>query len=202
MTLYPDIGSQRNRQIVADLLTLSLIVLFIWVGMRMHDLVADLAVLATGIHQTGANLQDGFNSVAGSVSRIPVVGDPLASAFQSAGQTSGGNIANLGQAGEDAVNLLARAVGITVAMLPILVLLVAVLPRRIRGIREMTAARKITGLVANDAEHAKLLAMRAAFGLPFRELLQYTDDPFADLAAGRYDALARAALADVGLRPK
>jgi hypothetical protein len=66
----------------------------------------------------------------------------------------------------------------------------------------MSAARKITGLVATDPEHAKLLAMRAAFGLPFRELLDYTADPFADLAAGRYDALALAALADVGLRPK
>jgi hypothetical protein len=41
--------------------------------------------------------------------------------------------------------------------------------------------------------------MRAAFGLPFRELLTYTSDPFGDLAEGRYDALVDAALADVGL---
>jgi hypothetical protein len=41
--------------------------------------------------------------------------------------------------------------------------------------------------------------MRAAFGLPFRELMPYTRDPFGDLAEGRYDALVAAALADVGL---
>lgn len=66
----------------------------------------------------------------------------------------------------------------------------------------MSSARALTGIDLADPERARLLAMRAAFGLPFRELLPYTKDPFGDLAEGRYDALVRAALADVGLEPK
>ena len=41
--------------------------------------------------------------------------------------------------------------------------------------------------------------MRAAFGLPYDQLLRYTRDPLGDLAEGRHDALVAAALADVGL---
>jgi hypothetical protein len=202
LTLYPDVPSERTRQIITDLLVVVLIVFFCWVGLRMHDLVANLATLATGVKAAGTGILGGFDSVAGAVGGVPVVGGPLADAFHSAGEGTGGNIAEIGQAGEDAVFLLARAVGIIVAGLPTIVLLVAVLPRRLRGVREMSAAREVAGVDPEDPERARLLAMRAAFGLPFRELVQYTRDPFGDLAAGRYDALAEAALADVGLRPK
>ncbi|MEI6230619.1 MAG: hypothetical protein WCP81_07795, partial [Actinomycetes bacterium] len=81
------------------------------------------------------------------------------------------------------------------------VLAASALPRRIRGIREMTAANTMANLDLDDPERRRLIAMRAAFGLPFRELLPYTNDPFGDLAAGRYDALVAAALADAGLMP-
>ena len=42
--------------------------------------------------------------------------------------------------------------------------------------------------------------MRAAFALPYGELLRFTRDPLGDLEAGRYDALVDAALDDAGLR--
>jgi len=177
-------------------------VLFIWIGVRMHDLVANLAVLATGVRTAGDTISGGFESVSGAVQGVPVVGGPIADAFRGAGEKTGGTLAGLGQQGEDAVYLLARTVGIITAGLPIIVLLVAVVPRRARGIREMTSARELSGIDLDDPERARMLAMRAAFGLPFRELVRYTRDPFGDLAEGRYDALVEAALADVGLRPR
>jgi hypothetical protein len=42
--------------------------------------------------------------------------------------------------------------------------------------------------------------MRAAFSLPYGQLLAYTRDPIGDLEDGRYDALVAAALEDAGLR--
>jgi len=42
--------------------------------------------------------------------------------------------------------------------------------------------------------------MRAAFSLPYAELVRHTRDPFGDLAAERHDALAAAALEEAGLR--
>ena len=42
--------------------------------------------------------------------------------------------------------------------------------------------------------------MRAAFSLPYGQLLAYTRDPLGDLEQGRYDALVEAVLEDAGLR--
>ena len=198
LTLYPQLPGLRRRQVVRDLVVLALIGLFIWCGVRVHDLVADLAILGSGVREAGSSVQGGFDSMAGAVSNIPVVGGSLSDAFTNVGSGTGGNLASLGQSGEDAVYLLARALGIMTAVLPIAVLLVAVLPRRIRGVLDMSAARAVT-VDLHDPERRRLLAMRAAFGLPFRELLPYTQDPFGDLAEGRYDALVTAALADAGL---
>jgi hypothetical protein len=202
LTLYPDLPGQRRSQILRDVLVLLLIVFFVWCGMRVYDLVTALAVLGEGVREAGTTVEGGFTSVADAVGGIPLVGDALSGAFSSVGDGTGGNLAELGQSGVDAVYLLARSLGILTATLPISVLLVAVVPRRVRTIREMSAAREVSSFDVTDPERRKLLAMRAAFGLPFRELLPYTRDPFGDLAEGRYDALVAAALADVGLQHK
>ena len=202
LTLYPDVPSLRRGQILRDLLVLGLVALFVWIGVSVYHLVDALSVLGQGVSSAGNGIQGAFDNVGNAVSNVPIVGGSLGDAFHGAGDATGGNLADLGQQGQDAVHLLARTIGIITAALPIAVLLVAVLPRRIRSIREMSSARALTGIDLADPERARLLAMRAAFGLPFRELLPYTKDPFGDLAEGRYDALVRAALADVGLQPR
>lgn len=203
LTLYPDIPQARRRQELLDLLVAGLVLLFAWIGMRVHDLVAALSVLGTGVSSAGSTIQSGFNAVGGAMGKIPVVGGSIGQVFTSVGQSTGGNLTSVGQQGTDAVNLLANGIGLVTAGLPIIVLLVTVLPRRWYGIQEMTAARGLAGQVdLADPEKAKLIAMRAAFGLPYSELIRYTADPFGDLAAGRYDALITAALADVGLLPQ
>ncbi len=203
LTLYPDIPGARTRQVLLDLFVVALIVLFIWIGIQVHDLVSALAVLGTGVSSAGSSIQGGFNSVGEAISNVPVVGGSIGEVFSSVGQSTGGNLAAIGQQGQDAVYLLATAIGIITAALPIIVLLVAVVPRRWRKVREMSSARGLAGYVdLNDPERARLVAMRAAFGLPYSELIRYTSDPFGDLAEGRYEALINAALADVGLMPR
>ena len=51
-------------------------------------------------------------------------------------------------------------------------------------------------------ERRRLLAMRAAFSLPYGQLLEYTPDPLGDLADERNDPLVAAALEDAGLRAR
>ena len=46
----------------------------------------------------------------------------------------------------------------------------------------------------------EVLAMRAVARLDFPTLLSFTPDPLGDFASRRYDRLARAELASVGLR--
>jgi hypothetical protein len=197
--LYPTRSDARTRQLVKDGLVVVLVLVFVWVGVRVHHLIAELAVLGRGVRTSGESIEGGFETAAGAVSRVPIVGDRLADALTSAGSGTGGELADLGQSGIDAVNRLAWGVGILVAGLPIAVLLVAYLPRRIRAVRERRAVLRVTRGLELDPERRRLLAMRAAFALPYHELLQFTPDPLGDLAAGRTDALVEAALADVGL---
>jgi hypothetical protein len=104
----------------------------------------------------------------------------------------------LAQQGNDRIHNPALLLGWLTALLPSLVLLLAMLSGRIRQVRSMGAAEVV---LANRADPAlrQLLASRAAFGLPYDVLLGYTRDTFGDLAAGRYDALIRATLGQAGL---
>ncbi len=168
-------------------------------GIKVHDVVNELAVLGSGVKEAGLSVQSGFNSAAGAVGGIPFVGGKLSGALESAGQGSGGNVASLGQSGIDKVHQLALLLGFIVFALPTAIVLLVMLPPRIRQIRQLGAAN--AALVdTHDPERRRLLAMRAAFGLSYLTLLGYTKDPIGDLAAGRYDPLVAAALDDVGIR--
>ena len=196
--LYSEVPEQRRKQIASDIVVVLLIVFFVWVGKFVHDAVGSLSVLATGVKEAGLTVEGGFQSVADAVSGVPVVGESIGDAIAGAGDGTGGNLAELGQAGEDAVNRVATILGVVTALLPILVLLAVVVPRRVRALRRMSSGAAVA-IDLHEPERRRLLAMRAAFGLPYDQLLRYTRDPLGDLAAGRHDALVAAALADVGL---
>ncbi len=168
-------------------------------GYKVHDLVDNLTVLGSGVKDAGLSVQSGFDSAAGAVGGVPFVGGKLSDALQSAGQGSGGNVAALGQSGIDKVNELARLLGLIVFALPTALVLLIMLPSRIRQIRQLGAAQAVL-IETDDPERRRLLAMRAAFGLSYLTLLGYTRDPLGDLAAGRYEPLVDAALDDAGIR--
>ena len=130
---------------------------------------------------------------------MPLIGGQLADALRGAGEGTGGNVAELGDRGERSTHRLAVTLGLLIFALPALFLLVAWLPGRVAQVRRMAAAERV--LVDLDLpERRRLLAMRAAFSLPYERLLEHTADPLGDLAVERYDALVAAALAEAGLR--
>jgi len=196
--LYPAAGSRRNSTITRDVLCVLLIAFFCWCGVKTYQAVDYLSVFGTAVSDTGASIQKGLGSAATAVGSVPVIGDQLANALNSAGSGTGGNLASLAQQGNEQVHHLALLLGWLMALLPSLVLLIAVLPRRIRQVRSLSAAGAVLSNTSGPA-HRQLLASRAAFGLPYGVLLQYTRDPFGDLAAGRYDALITATLDQAGL---
>jgi hypothetical protein len=104
-----------------------------------------------------------------------------------------------GKSGVDKTHELALLLGVIVFALPTVIVLMIMVPPRVRQIRQLGAAN--AALVdVHDPERRRLLAMRAAFGLSYLTLLSYTRDPLGDLAAARYDPLVAAALDDVGVR--
>jgi hypothetical protein len=200
MRLYPQIPGRRIALAARDALVVVLLILFALVGLAVHGAVDALAVLGTGVERAGTSVEGAFDSAADAVGGTPVVGDDLGDALRGAGEGTGGNVADLGQRGERAVHRLALILGLTTFALPALVLLSLYLPSRIEIARQLTAAERV--LRTDAPERMRAVAMRAAFSLPYGQLLAYTSDPLGDLADERYDALVAAALEDVGLRAR
>jgi hypothetical protein len=199
MRLYPELRGPRARALVADVVAIALLLVFAWAGLKVHDAVDRLAVLGEGVQATGGAVQGGFDSAADAVGGTPVVGDELADGLRSAGEGSGGEVAGLGEEGEESTHDLANVLGFVTFALPSLLLLTRWLPGRVSQVRRLRAASEVLGERVTD-ERRRLVASRAAFSLPYGQLLAYTRDPLGDLEDGRYDALVAAALEDAGLR--
>jgi hypothetical protein len=200
MRFYSDIPARRTAAILSDLLVLLLLVLLAWLGVRVHDAVAEIASVPRGVSDAGGAIQSGFESAGEAVGEVPVVGEPLAGALEDAGEGAGGEIAETGREGEEDVNDLADVLGALFFLLPAVAVLWRYLPDRIADVRRRTAAARAIGSTLTP-DRERTLAMRAAYGLPYERLVRYTRDPLADLESGRYDGLVAAALDDAGLRP-
>jgi hypothetical protein len=196
--LYPQLAGPRIGTVSRDLLVIALLLLFALIGKAVHDAVDALAVLGEGVRGGGEAVQGGFDSAADAVDGTPIVGGDLADGLRDAGEASGGNVADLGRSGEEKVHYLANLLGLVTFAIPALLVLLAMVPRRVRQIRQLTAASRV--LREPAGERRRLLAMRAAFALPYGQLLRYTKDPIGDLAADRYDPLVAAIMEDAGLR--
>lgn len=199
MRFYSDIPARRTAAIASDLLVLLLLALLAWLGLKVHDAVAELAIVPRGVADAGGAIEGGFESAGDSVDDAPLVGDPLGDALRDAGQGAGGEIAQTGRQGEEDVNDLADVLGVLFFLLPAAAVLSRYLPRRISEMRRLTVAARAIGDTLTP-ERERTLAMRAAFGLPYERLARFTREPLADLEAGRFDGLVAAALDDAGLR--
>jgi len=172
MRIYPELPARRFATMSHDVLLVVVLVLLAWLGLKVHDAVDQLAVLGSGVKKVGDT--------------VPVVGGP---------------VSDLGQEGEDSVHYLANLLGLVVFGLPALLVLWWLLPERMAQVRKLNAAsRALRG--THEPQRRRVLAHRAAYSLPYGRLLEYTDDPFGDLAAERYDPLVAAALEDAGLRAR
>jgi hypothetical protein len=198
--LYPDQPGLRIDLMARDLAVVLALVLFGLIALEVHDAVDRLAVLGEGVESAGQGVSGGFDAAADAVDGTPIVGDELGDALRGAGEGSGGEVEDLGRGGAGAAHDLANLLGILFFALPASLLLLWALPPRIRQVRRLNAAARAVGELS--PERRRLLAMRAAFGLPYGELLRFTKDPLGDLEAGRYDALVEAELEQAGLRPR
>jgi hypothetical protein len=200
MRIYPDQTGRRVDLIARDLAVVLALVLFALIALKVHDAVDNLAVLGEGVESAGNAVTGGFESAAEAVDGTPIVGGSIGDALRGAGEGSGGEVADLGRGGAGAAHDLANLLGLLFFALPAALLLLWTLPPRIRQIRRLNAAARAVGELT--PERRRLLAMRAAFGLPYGELLRFTKDPLGDLEAGRFDALVAAELEQSGLRPR
>jgi hypothetical protein len=200
MRLYPDTADDRGRAVAKDALVLLTLFVLAWLALKVHDAVDQLAVLGTGVRDSGEAVQNGFGAAADAAGGIPVVGGEVEDALRDAGSGTGGEVAQAGSDGEEKVHDLANLLGVLFFAIPASILLIATLPGRIRQFRELNATERLLDVTSD--ERRRLVAMRAAFSLPARELARHTKDPLGDLQAGRYDPLIAAAYDEAGLAPR
>jgi hypothetical protein len=223
MRLYPTVPRRRAATLARDLAVLALVLLFAWLGVRVHDAVADLAGLGRGLQDAGTAvgttardasgaIRDGFGAAAGAIEGTPLVGGDLAGALRSAGESAAaplqregeaqaGRIVAAGRDGEAKAYATANLLGWVTFGLPTLVLLARWLPPRVRQAQALTTAARLLGAGgARDRDRERELARRAAYALPYAALARHTRDPLGDLIAGNYAPLLAALGEDAGLR--
>jgi hypothetical protein len=199
MRFYPDIPVRRANTAVRDAAAVIAVIVLALLGLWVYHAVDSLQVLGRGVHDAGNAVQSGFDAAADNVGHIPLAGGAIADGLRSAGADTGGTVADAGTRGEERVHRVALLLGWLTFLLPAAALLSRVLPDRLRQIRTLTDAARVLSPIEDD-ERRRLVAMRAAFSLPYAQLLAHTRDPLGDLADGRYDALIDAIAEDAGLR--
>ena len=199
MRLYPEFPVRRANAVTRDAATLVALVLLALLGVWVYHAVDSLTILGRGVHDAGAAVQTGFETAADKVDDVPLVGGSIGDGLREAGDATGGDVADAGTRGAERVHRLAILLGAIVFLLPAALLLSRVVPQRLQQIRTLTNAERVLA-TGGDEHRRRLVAMRAAFALPYGTLLAHTRDPIGDLAAGEYDALVAAIAEDAGLR--
>lgn len=199
MKLFADAPLRRTLQVTADLLFVVWLVAWVWAGNAVHDGTLELAGPARQTDSAATSMAENLRDAGERLGGTPLVGDELAVPFDKAAEASDG-LASAGRDTVDAVERLALLLGVSVALIPILIVSAIHLPIRWRFVREATAGARFV-----DAhEDLDLFALRALAHQPMHVLARVSDDPagaWRDRDPEVVRALAALELADVGLRP-
>jgi hypothetical protein len=185
-----------QRSILAiDLLVVLWTVAWLVLGVAVGTFIERLGAVGEGLEDSGRAIVRAGDAV-GDLSDVPLVGEGFAAVADEI-RSIGRETAENGRSVEDDVNSLALLVGVGLALGPTLPVLFLWLPPRVSRERERNALRK--SLKSGDRAALAYLANRAVATRLFRELRRASDDPVADLAAGRFEALAELELDHLAL---
>jgi hypothetical protein len=201
MTLYADRPLRRLNQVLGDVLVAVLVYVGVRLGLGAHDRVSALATPGREAEDKARELGRTMRGASSDLDGAPVVGGAISAPFRALATTSR-DLAGTAQAYQDAVAQLATLAGVLVAGVPIGLLLVLWLPRRVAWVVEASAAVRLmqAGPASSD-----LLAVRAMARQPLRSLAALGPDAVSDWRTGdraATDRLARLELDALGLRPR
>lgn len=185
MKLYSDFPQRRTGQIIADVVAVTFIAAWVWLGVTVHSLVAALAVYGQRMEDAGAGFRETMTQVGDTLGGIPLIGPGIRVPFDGA-SGAGGALEDAGQSQQDAIAQLALTLGIGIAALPIIMILVVWLVPRIRFVRRAGRARAVLEAGAG----IDLLALRALATQSMAALARVDLDPMAAWRRGD-DAVLR-----------
>jgi hypothetical protein len=199
MKLYADGRSRRIRQQVADLSLLVWSAVWLWVALVVHDATLGLAAPARSMQDAGGGLAGQLRDAGTVLGKLPLVGDDARAPFDGAGRAAD-QLSSAGASTVEAVQHLAFWLAVVVAGVPILVALVAHVPRRWRFVRQATAGQRFI----DSSADLDLFALRAMSHQPLHRLARISPDPVGAWRSGDaavVRALALLELRDAGLTP-
>lgn len=194
MKLYAELPKVRASQLAGDAIAAIWTIAWVRAGMAMHDLVAELTAPGEAIERAGGGFAGNLAEVSDTIGRLPVVGDALRAPFSTAAD-AGRLLESAGQSQQEVVMTLALWLGVIVATFPILLAVALWLPRRIRWIRDASAAADLRG----SADGLTLFAHRAIANRSLRQLRSAAPAPGHALASGDHAPLAALELRSLGL---
>jgi hypothetical protein len=197
--LYADIPARRTRQLAGDLWLVAWTILWIWVAVRLHELIMNLATPGAAIAAGASDLATSIDSAGETISGVPLVGDSLGAPFDGM-SAAARSIAAAGQTEADAVSTLAMFLSVSLAILAFASFAAFWVPIRIAFVRRASAAQRFVD--AN--EDLDLFALRAMARQPLHVLARISDDPAGAWRRGDQSVihgLASLELREEGLKP-
>jgi hypothetical protein len=198
MKLYADLPARATRQLVADLCVLGWTLLWIGAGKVVHDATLVLAEPGRQLAAAGGGFRSGMNDAGGAVDDLPLLDDRMATPFRSVAGV-GSQIEGAGNDLAAGVGHLATILGLTTALVPILLVGAVWFALRLRFVRRASAAQRLL----DDGLDLDLFALRALARQPLPRILRTAPDAAHGWRAGDPDTvrrLARLELASSGIR--
>jgi hypothetical protein len=193
MKLYADTSARFTAQLVGDVLFVCWVLAWVWIGNVVHDGTMELAGPGHQITASATGLADSMKGAGDALGDLPVVGDSASAPFDQAAEASA-SLAEAGRTEVRAVERLAFWLGLSIALIPILVVALRYLPRRARFVRDAGAAQRFVDGPAD----LEVFALRAIAHQPLHVLARVSDDPMTALR--ERDRVVIARLADLELR--
>lgn len=188
----------RRTIVLFDAAILAWVAAWIFAGFTIAREVSSLAELSTTLASAAGAIEQ-TGDVLRIVGNVPFVGGQVTELAERIERT-GADARRNAQESREAVERLSRILGTAVVLVGTLPLAALYVPLRTAWRRE---TRSIEKALRRDPEGRHLreyLARRAVQTLPYDRLRVVSADPWRDLEAGRFDALADAELRRLGIR--
>ncbi|NQX28429.1 hypothetical protein HQQ81_13865 [Microbacteriaceae bacterium VKM Ac-2854] len=199
MQIYSAYPRPRARQLAADATALAAIVLSALVGCTVGALVGSTASLGRGLEGAGEDFAGTMTDASDALGGIPLLGGAAASPFAQA-SAAGAALAQAGRDQQALINGVSVALGLLIALLPIAIVLLVWLRRRVAFARGAAEIKRVAAAPGG----LELLAVRALTTADAATLLALGGDVVQGWRAAHpptIRALAELALRDAGVAP-
>ena len=200
--IWSELPLARTREQIADVATLLWVTFWGGIVWQLFQFLVGFAQVGRVVHDGGQNMTQAGVDLGESLAGLPLVGAQVRDLTSGAFALGGKPMADLGTELEQFITIVSIVLAGLLAIVSLGPWLNRYLPWRWERLRRVRSAHRAIRTAPNsDAGIQKTLAMRAVTRLDYPTLLDFTPDPLGDWVSGRHDRLAKAEMANVGLRP-